>query len=476
MSNVPGMTHWRVVVVLLVAVALGLQGQARAVAGQPLTPKSVPVQVKLAEAMAENQDWDEAIRRWIDVLYYFGPSDADARAHFEIGGLLLRRGRSDMAAAQWEKTVRLHPESEYADRARDALRLLGKEPPSGPFEATPPPVTKDTPEDERQFVVAEADLGVGLLQFAIRDYLKVPNLYPASTRAPQARYQAGICQSLLGKPELAIAQWQRLQKDYPTAPETKKVAGAIAAWEAVLKDAGTQPTLATDGQWRRFTAFETDPDRGLSYAEDLYENGILDYALQEYAKVLCDVYTPKSEGNPHRAYSRYRMGVCAYELGNPTLAVRQWQRLIAEAPDSPWSGRADRALSVLRAEGLDVTSLGMAPALPGDLSSSLVSRHALAEQLLDCGLPLIASKEYLKVIHVVTAGRPNQLQAEAMYQLGVCHQRLGRLELAKTAWQRTVDQFPDSPSAGRARLALARADKLGDTLAAPYDPMEGLVR
>ena len=276
MSNVPGMTNWRMVVVVLAAVALGLQDAPRATAGASLTSKSVSVQAKLAEAMAENQDWEEAIRRWIDILYYFGPSDADARAHFEIGGLLLRRGRSDLAAAQWEKTIRLHPESEYADRAREALQLLGKEPPSGPFEAAPPLVTKDTPEDERQFIVAEADLAVGLLEFAIQDYLKVPNLYPASTRAPQARFQAGVCQALLGQPERAIAQWRRLGKEYPGAAEAGKAASAIAAWEAVLKAAGTQQASAADEKWRRFTAFDTEPNRGLSYAEDLYENGILD--------------------------------------------------------------------------------------------------------------------------------------------------------------------------------------------------------
>jgi TolA-binding protein len=470
------MTNWRVIVLALAVIAIGLQGQTRAIAGQLLTPKSVPVQVKLAEAMAENEDWDEAIRRWIDILHYFGPSDADARAHFEIGRLLLRRGRPDLAAAQWEKTVRLQPQSDYAVKAGEALRALGKEPPSGPFEPVSPIVTKDTPEDERQFIVAEADLAVGLLEFAIRDYLKVPNLYPASTRAPQARYQAGICQSLLGKPELAIAQWQRVQADYPGSAEAGKAAGAIAAWEAMLKVAEPPRAVAADYGWRRSTSFDSEPDRGLSYAEDLYENGILDYALQEYAKVLCDVYTTKGQGNPHRAYARYRIGVCACELGMPEAAARQWRRLIAEAPDSPWSGRADRALSVLRAEGLDVTSLDMAPALPGDLSSSLVSRHALAEQLLDCGLPLIASKEYLKVIHVVTAGRPNPLQAEATYKLGICHQRLGRLKLAKTAWQHTVGRFPDSPSAEQARSALTRADELGDVLAAPRDPLEALRR
>jgi len=472
MSNVPGMTNWRTVVVVLAAVALGLQDAPRATAGASLTPKSVPVQVKLAEAMAENEDWDEAIRRWIDILYYFGPSDADARAHLEIGGLLLLRGRSDLAATQWEKIARLHSQSGYAAKADEALRALGKKPPSGPLEPLSPVVTKDTPEDERQFIVAEADLAVGLLEFAIRDYLKVPNLYPASTRAPQARFQAGVCQALLGKPEGAIVQWRRVRKDYPASREAEKAASAIAAWEAALKAAGTQRTPAADDTWERFAHFDTEPDRGLSYAEDLYENGILGYALQEYAKVLCDIYTPKGESNPHRAYARYRMGVCAYELGKPDAAVRQWQRLLIEAPQSSWSSQAERLLTTLRADSADVSRLDTSPSLPVDLSSSVISRYALAEQLLDCGLPLIASKEYLKVIYVVTAGRPNPLQAEARYKLGVCHQRLGRLDLAKTAWQHTVDQFPDSLSAEQARLALARADGFGEMLAVPYDPTE----
>jgi TolA-binding protein len=470
------MTSWRLISMVVAAATAGSISADRASAGEALTPKSVPVQIKLAEAMTVNEDWEEAIRRWIDILYYFGPSDSDARAHFEIGALLLRRGRSDLAATQWEKTVRLHPESEYAERAREGLRLLGKEPPSGPYEVAPPAVTTDTPEDERQFVVAQADLEAGLLEFAIRDYLKVPNLYPTSPRASQARFQAGLCQALLGQPELAIAQWQRVQADYPGSGEAGKAAGAIAAWEAVLKVAEPPRAVAADYRWRRSTCFDTEPDRGLSYAEDLYENGILDYALQEYAKVLCDVYTPKGQGNPHRAYARYRMGVCAYELGRPEAAVRQWRRLVVEAPESPWSSQAGRALSVLSADGLGVVSSGTAPALPDDLSSSPVSRLALAEQLLDCGLPLIASKEYLKVIHVVTAGRPNPLQAEATYKLGICHQRLGRLELAKAAWQHTVGRFPESPSAEQACCALTRADELGDVLAAPRNPMEGLMR
>jgi TolA-binding protein len=476
MRNAARITKLPAAAIAVAIATLGLQGHPSAAAAQPLTPKSVPVQVALAEAMAESEDWDEAIRRWIDILYYFGPSDTDARAHFEIGRLLLRRGRSDLAAAQWEKTVRLYPESGYAAMARQALQALGKEPPTASPEPASPLVTAETPEDERQFVVAEADLTAGLLEFAIRDYLKVPNLYPASARAPQARFQAGLCQALLGQPERALAQWRRVQEDYPTAPEAGKAAGAAAAWQALLKATGTPAAPAANGQWQRFAAFDREPDRGLSYAEDLYGNGVLDYALQEYAKVLCGIYTPKGEDNPHRAYARYRMGVCAYELGGPEAAARQWQRLVAESPGSPWRGPAEEALAALHGDGLDVTALGLAPVLPADLSTSRQSRHALAEQLLDCGLPLIASKEYLKVIHVVSAGRPNPSQPEAWYQLGVCHQQRGREDLARTAWQAAIDRFPDSPWAARARAAQARADELGGVLAQPYQPPEGAVQ
>jgi len=255
--------------------------------------------------------------------------------------------------------------------------------------------------------------------------------------------------------------------------QTRAVAGQQLTPNSVPVQVRLAEAMAENQDWDEAIR---EPDRGLSYAEDLYENGIPDYALQEYAKVLCDVYTTKGQGNPHRAYARYRMGVCAYELGRPEAAARQWRRLVVEAPESPWSGQAGRALSVLSADGLGVVSSGTAPALPDDLSSSPVSRLALAEQLLDCGLPLIASKEYLKVIHVVTAGRPNPLQAEATYKLGICHQRLGRLKLAKTAWQQTVGRFPDSPSAEQARSALTRADELGDVLAAPRDPWEVIRR
>ena len=436
-----------------------------------LTPRSVPVQARLAEEMAANQDWDETVRRWIEILYYFGPSDLDARAEFEIGAASLKRGRSDVAISQWEKTARRHPDTEWAERANEALALLGREPPSPLDGEVAPYITEDTPPDERQFLIAEGDLAAGLTEFAVRDYLKIPNSYHESPRAPEARFRVGTCQAILGHPERAVQQWDRLIEDYPDSPEARNARAGTAAWRAVLKMAGmAEPPpqgAVPEAEWRAFRGYATATDQGLSYAEDLFENGLMDYALQEYAKVLCDLYTPPGADNPHQAYARYRMGVCAYRLGERDAAARQWYRVIADFPDSPWAQHANRALAAVGATDPFSSDAGRSsPALPSDLPSPLVKRHHLAGQLVDCGLPLVASKEYLKVILVLTAGRPNPLQSEASYRLGVCQHLRGRPDLARRAWENTVAEHPDTTWAEKASAALSQAEQREKTLAA----------
>jgi tetratricopeptide (TPR) repeat protein len=219
--------------------------------------------------------------------------------------------------------------------------------------------------------------------------------------------------------------------------------------------------------WQPHRSWASQVDRGLSYAEDLHENGILTYALQEYAKVLCGIYTPEGTTNPHQAYARYRMGVCAYHLRKVDAAARQWRRLIADFPDSPWADRANRALAaVATTDALSSEASRAAPPLPEQLASPLVARHHLAAQLVDCELPLVAVKEYLKVMFVLTAGRPNPLQAEACHRLGVAQHLRGRPDLAVAAWNRCAEEYPDTPWAEKARTQIGRARRLGEALSA----------
>lgn len=446
---------------VLVGALVALSGLCSRVDAAAKGPKSVPVQIRLAEEMVANQDWDEATRRWIEVLYYFGPSDQEARADFEIGAIALRRGRSDLAARQWEKTALRYPDSGWAERSRQSLALLGKEPPEPPAAADEPYITAQTPPDERQFLIAEGDMAAGLYIFAIRDYLKIPNLEPESPRAVDARFSAGKCQALLGRPDLAVRQWQRLIEEHPESPQARTARAGVSAWTAILNAAGmyraleSPPSLNSD--WRPLRSYGKKLDQGISYAEDLFENNIIEYALQEYAKVLCDLYTPKGSANPHKAYARYRMGVCAYRLGERDAAARQWRRLIQDYPDSPWADRANNALATVGLIDPFSSDAGRpAPALPAELPTPLVQRFNLANQLVDCGLPLVAMKEYLKVMFVLTAGKPNPLQAEACYRLGLCQHLRGRPGLAAAAWQRAIADYPDSPWAEEARKALSQ--------------------
>jgi TolA-binding protein len=435
------------------------------------------VQIGLAEEMAANEDWDEAMRRWVQILYYFGPSDQEARAEFEIGAIALRRGWSGIAASQWEKTIQRHPGNEWAERAREALQAIGKEPPSEPAAVAEPYITSDTPASQRQLLIAEGDRILGLYTFAVRDYLKVPSFYPDGPQAPKARFLAGVCQASLGHPERAVQQWQRLVEDYPDSPDTQRARASIAAWQAVLKTCGMYAVATlvpqSERDWRSFRGYDTKPDQGLSYAEDLYENGLYTYALQEYTKVLLDVYTPKGDENPHKAYARYRMGVCAYRLGDRDVAARQWRSLLADFPDSPWADRANRALAAVGVTDPFSSDSGRpAPAVPANLPSELVKRFHLANQLLDCGLPLVASKEYLKVMVLLTAGKPNPFQAEACFKLGMTQHLRGRPDLALATWGRVMDEYPDSAWAEKAETAISQALQREAALGESASPRE----
>lgn len=236
----------------------------------------------------------------------------------------------------------------------------------------------------------------------------------------------------------------------------------MAGWLALLDTAEERradPAEAlVDAGWRPFRRYGTEPDRGLSYAEDLYENRIFEYALQEYVKVLCDIYPAGSAGNPHKPYARYRMGVCAYRLGNAVVAARQWRRLLADYPESRWAESAKQALAALEKSDI-LPSEAMEPAqpVPAQLPTSLEQRYHLAEQLFDCGLPLVASKEYLKILHVVTPGRPNPYQPEAAYKVGRCHHLMGNEGLAIEVWRQAADDYPETEWGRRAREAAEAA-------------------
>ena len=462
---------------VLVGALVTLSGLCSRVDAAAKGPKSVPVQIGLAEEMAANEDWDEAMRRWVQILYYFGPSDQEARALYQIGALALRCGRSDVAVSRWQEAALRYPEEEWGVRARESLELLGKQLPEKAAEEPEPYVLPETKPDQRQFNIAQGDFSVGHYVFAIRDWLKLPSLFPDSPLAPLVRFRVGTCHALLGQPERAIEQWRRVVQEHPDSPAARNARTGIVAWEAVLNTIGLYaPAPALPGEeteWRPFRRYATSPDQGLSYAEDLFENGIYTYALQEYAKVLLDLYTPKGGGNPHKAYARYRMGVCAYRLGEHDVAGRQWRQLVADFPDSPWADRANRALGAVGITDPFSSDSGRpAPAVPADLPSQLVQRFHLAHQLLDCGLPLVASKEYLKVMVLLTAGKPNPFQAEACFNLGRTQHLRGRPDLAAATWRRVTQDYPETPWAEEAKTAIANARAREAALNQVFSPPE----
>jgi len=426
---------------------------------KPLTSKSVPVQMKLAFAMETTADWEEAARRWIDIMYYFGPSEEDTRSEFEIAAIALRMGKCDIATRLFNDIATDYPDTEWGKTSSDILAIL-KDNSAECCIALPSHISADIPEDERQFLCAQADAAAGLYDFAIRDHLKVTNLFPLSARAPESRLKIGDYQLFRGKPELAISQWQRVIIDYPDSAQASQAKANISRLHKLFSLCKLEfMSDEMKSAWEPIRQHNNDINQGLSYAEDLFENEVYAYSLQEYAKVLCDIYTKGKMPNPYKAYARYRIGVCAYKLGYPTGALRQWRRLEIEHPDSTWVIAAKETIALLPdlQEAVDP-----APALPPQLNNGLLKRMALADQLISCEMPLVASKEYMKVIDVITAGKPNPFQAEALYKLGDCQRKLDLPAQALASWQQVIDNYPQSPwaeSAQQARTNLMKCEQ-----------------
>ena len=80
----------------------------------------------------------------------------------------------------------------------------------------------------------------------------------------------------------------------------------------------------------------------------------------------------------------------------------------------------------------------------------ILSRMALGRVHLDQGEPGLA----LEVFEAILAGAPNLI--DALYEAGVCHERLGRTEEAVRAWERVIAVHGEHPIAERARQAIRR--------------------
>ncbi len=408
------------------------------------TPRRMPPwQVRLADLLAKHGMREEAIRRYLKVIHTFGPNEFEAYAHYRVGELLVAAGNTSAAADQWRQLVRdfprlrrheygspvfeivlagpkiaLQPEQYYVDQAEQALRELG-DMPEQPCErllaeaCTEPPAVLDgdPPKNgKREFALAEDLFLTGDYEFATRDYLKVLTLnYPSSYRA-DASFKLGMCDHLRLHNDLAVAQWRWTIEQFPNTQAAKRASAALEQLEGANKESADLSCPVKMPPWT--PAYETWPERGMTYGMALYEHRLPLFALKEMFKLIHDEYKP----NKLKAQARYRAGICAWEAGHPRAAILEWRLCQRDYVNTPWAEKSAKAIERARGwpglspedrEEVQAAVTGPLPKITKRNKPSCWQRLGLGEEFLQVGIldDGEAALEFLKALTVTHASK-----------------------------------------------------------------------
>lgn len=183
------------------------------------------------------------------------------------------------------------------------------------------------------------------------------------------------------------------------------------------------------------------PKEQLLYAMDLFEAEEYRKALEEFKKVIA--YYERSEA---AAEAQYYIGRCHEELQNPYHAFLAYQKVIE---NYPFSQRIDE---IIKQE------------------YDIAERLFQGEKVKFVGMPFKATPEQaIEVYKKVVANAPYSKYAPvAQYRIGQLYKRLQFYREALEAFQRIVEDYPDSEIADDARFQVAICASSG-SLSSAYD-------
>jgi TolA-binding protein len=422
-----------------------------------------PWQVYMADLLAADGIQREGVRRYLTAIHMFGPGSYDAYCRYRVGELLAKQGGYAQAAGEWRRLLREFPRpspQEYHNRAFDlvgagpditeepekhwvalARRRLAELPQAKGREVgvtlpawlprislEPPIVTEGDPgkNGKREFALAEDLFLAGDYEFASRDYLKVLTLCYPSRYMPAASFKLGLCQYMRGDPALAGREWRRTVKDFT---DSKWAVYAKTALDN-LPEARPQ-SQAPMPAW--VPAYDTWPQRGMTYGMALYDHGLPRFAFKEMIKLIHDEYGP-SKLKPE---ARYRAGLAALQFGQPQAAALQWRLCLHDYPDSPWAKRSQASLNELTTAG-DLPRSVLATPLPRLSHRNKPACHErlnIAEEFFDAGLAddEETALEYMKALTVTRAspgGYDEAIVPRAESRLAQCLQQMGHADAA----------------------------------------------
>ena len=456
-------------------------------------------QVALAERLEAYNILPEARRRYLKVVYTFGPNHYVPRSLYRAGRISAALGTVSAARRDWEQVVAQFPPSgpceldsavlasarkaspvepqpyeHWVSAARTALAEVPGPPSAAPAgvrdrrvnELFPVAVEEGDPpkNGKREFSLGLHLLQVGDLGFATRDLLKVVTLTYPSRYMADAEYLLGVCALQRGLPHMARAQWERVLRNHAGTPAALSAAERLHNLP-VTAGPETPPKAPHMPGWTE--AYSTHAERGMTYGMRLFEHGLPLFAFKEMIKLLAGVYGRHELG----AEARYRAGVSAAAFGNEKAAARQWALCRAHYPESELAAKSAQALTDLPADALaqagELEPLAPAPKGLSAVRLRLAEEFRLARVLEGDQITL----EFLKVLTVARPkpGEGAKIVATAMLGLADSLARTNRTDAALAQWTALREQFPGTPWAKRATEYLRQTSGRPQTGAADPD-------
>lgn len=304
---------------------------------------------------------------------------------------------------------------------------------------------------------------------------------PPEDIAPLAWLRYGIALSKQNQPDGALAAFQKVARDYPQSGladravyeigwlylDQKKIEEAFQAFQMLLVRHPQSP-FADEAHFhvgdyhfdkKEFAkAAENYQQVKSSELQDkaLYKFGSALYQQKDYAgaaQAFQQVVTkfPQSEV---AAESQFWLGDALERSNKLDEAKAAYTALTQKSPTTPFTARAWLGLGRVQLAQKNFAAAKASLQKVDEKADGLT----LAETTKLLGDVAFAQKEfkealpyYLKV-SVLYADSP--FVAEALFQMGQCHEQMGDKDKAKEAYQKIVNQFSSSPFAAKARERL----------------------
>ena len=293
----------------------------------------------------------------------------------------------------------------------------------------------------------------GMLDVAARQLNAFASEHHADARAPGALVEAAAIYRKLDQPLNALAAYEKLLKQFPTAKEAPRAllqkGELLVALKRFEEAASAYRSLLTSFPASR----EADAARlGLGESMMALEK------TDEAARLFRSLVGGRASGSL-ASRALFDLGVLAQKAGEDSLAIVRFDSVHESYPQEVVG-----AFGLLRSAG--ILASRDAPEAARERYETVIEHYKdpYLQARADLGLAILdeeaqqwakAAVRYRAVAE--RGGSPEQVQ-RALLGLGECELRNGHPKKAREAAEVYLEKYPQAPKAERARLLMARAD------------------